>query len=86
MAEQSTSRPPGAHPNGSSEASEVAALREEVARLRELLIARDAELGRAGGRLEQLEERTNRMLGAAVFLRRLGPPFARLRALLRGRG
>lgn len=94
MAEQSTSRPPSSHPNGSSEAPEsVAALhaelahsREEVERLRELLIARDAELGQARGRLEQLEERTNRVLGAAVFLRRLGPPFARLRAVLRGRG
>jgi hypothetical protein len=86
MAEQSTSRSPGVDPNGSSEASEFAALRAEVERLRELLIARDAELGQARGRLEQLEERTNRVLGAAVFLRRLGPPFARLRAQLRGRG
>jgi hypothetical protein len=85
MAEQSTSRSPGTDRNGSSEANEAAALREEVARLRELLIARDAELGQARGRLEQLEERTNRMLGAAVFLRRLGPASARLRALLRGR-
>jgi hypothetical protein len=66
--------------------SDVAELRAEVERLRELLIARDAELGQARGRLEQLEERTNRVLGAAVFLRRLGPPFARLRAQLRGRG
>jgi hypothetical protein len=66
--------------------SDVAELREEVERLRGLLIARDAELGQARGRLEQLEERTNRMLGAVVFLRRLGPPFARLRASLRGRG
>lgn len=65
---------------------ELARSRKEAARLRDLLIARDAELGRARGRLEQLEERTNRMLGAAVFLRRLGPPFARLRASLRGRG
>jgi hypothetical protein len=86
MAEQSTSRPAGVDPNGSSEEPEVAALRAEVERLRELLIARDAELGQARGRLEQLEERTNRVLGAAVFLRRLGPPFARLRAQLRGRG
>ncbi len=66
--------------------SDVAELREEVERLRGLLIARDAELGQARGRLEQLEERTNRVLGAAVFLRRLGPPFARLRAQLRDRG
>lgn len=64
---------------------ELARSREEVKRLRDLLVAKDAELGRARGRLEQLEQRTNRMLGAVVFLRRLGPPFARLRALLRGR-
>jgi hypothetical protein len=86
MAEQSTSRRPGANENGLSEASEVDALRGEVVRLRELLIARDAELGQARGRLEQLEQRTNRVLGAATFLRRLGPPFARLRAQLRSRG
>jgi hypothetical protein len=73
-------------PEAAALREELARSREEVLRLRELLIARDAELGRARGRLEQLEERTNRMLGAAVFLRRLGPPFARLRAQLRGRG
>lgn len=94
MAEQTTSRPPSAHPNGSSEEpestaalrDELARSREEVLRLRDLLIGKDAEMGRLRGRLEQLEERTNRMLGAAVFLRRLGPASARLRALLRGRG
>jgi len=93
MAEPTTSRQSTAHPNGSSETPEAAALREELAhsreevvRLRDLLIAKDAEMGKLRGRLEQLEERTNRMLGAAVFLRRLGPASARLRALLRGRG
>ena len=55
-------------------------------RLRDLLIAKDAELGRARGRLEQLEARTTRLLGAAAWLRRFGPPFARLRAALRSRG
>ena len=54
-------------------------------RLRGLLIARDAEMGQLRGRLEQLEARTTRMLGAAAWLRRFGPPFARLRASLRGR-
>jgi hypothetical protein len=80
------------HPNGSSEAPETAALREELARsreevlrLRDLLIGKDAEMGRLRGRLEQLEDRMNRLLGAAVWLRRLGPATARLRALL-GRG
>jgi sugar/nucleoside kinase (ribokinase family) len=93
MAEQTVS----SRPNGrtqSSEAPESAGLREELARsreevlrLRDLLIAKDAEMGRLRGRLEQLEDRTARMLGAAVWLRRLGPATARLRALARrGRG
>jgi hypothetical protein len=92
MAEQTADRP-ATRLDGSTDASELAALREELARsreeamrLRDLLIARDAELGQARGRLEQLEARTTRLLGAAAGLRRLGPPFARLRAMLRGRG
>ncbi|HWM64140.1 MAG TPA: hypothetical protein VNP96_09170 [Solirubrobacterales bacterium] len=70
--------------------TEIAALREElarsqdeVARLRDLLIAKDLEMGKVRGRLEQLEQRTNRLLGAAVRLRRFGPAFARIRAALR---
>jgi hypothetical protein len=93
MADRTTSRQPALHPNGSSDSPETAALREELARsreeilrLRDLLIAKDAEMGGLRGRLEQLEERTNRMLGAAARLRRFGPVFARLRATLRGRG
>lgn len=91
MAEQSTSSRSDL-PNGSSEAPEVAALREELARsreeilrLRDLLIGQDAEMGRLRGRLEQLEDRTTRLLGAAAFLRRLGPATAGLRKLGRGR-
>jgi hypothetical protein len=93
MAEPITSRQPAARLNGSAEAPDLAALREELARsreevmrLRDLLIAKDAELGRVRGRLEQLEARTTRLLGAVAWLRRFGPPFARLRAMLRGRG
>lgn len=84
------SRQPSGQPNGGSEGPEVAALREELAqsrkeivRLRDLLIAKDAELGRALGRVEQLELRMTRLLGAAAWLRRFGPPTARLRARLR---
>lgn len=90
MAERTTSRQAGARANGSSEASEVSALREELARsreevmrLRDLLIGKDAEMGKLRGRLELLEDRTNRVLGAAVRLRRFGPAAARLRAMLR---
>jgi chromosome segregation ATPase len=92
MAKPTTSRQAQARLNGSSETPDLAALREELARsreevmrLRDLLIAKDAELGRVRGRLEQLEARTTRMLGAAAWLRRFGPPFARLRAMLRSR-
>jgi len=89
MAESTRSRQPNGRANGSSEApesglrEELARAREEVLRLRDLLIAKDAEMGRLRGRLEQLEDRTARMLGAAVWLRRLGPATARLRAMLR---
>jgi hypothetical protein len=92
MAEQTASSPPAGSLNGSSDAPDLAALRdelarsrEEVMRLRDLLIAKDRELGQVRGRLEQLEARTTRLLGAAAWLRRFGPPFARLRAMLRGR-
>jgi hypothetical protein len=92
MAESTASPLAKTHFNGGAEAPDLAALREELARsreevmrLRDLLIAKDAELGRVRGRLEQLEARTTRLLGAAAWLRRFGPPFARLRAILRGR-
>jgi hypothetical protein len=92
MAEQAPPGRPAARRNGSPDAIDAASLREELARsreevmrLRDLLIAKDAELGRARGRLEQLEARTTRLLGAAAWLRRFGPPFARLRAALRSR-
>jgi hypothetical protein len=93
MAEQTASSRPAGGRNGSSDTPDLAAVREELARsreeemrLRDLLIAKDAELGRVRGRLEQLEARTTRLLGGAAWLRRFGPPFARLRAALRGRG
>ena len=92
MAEQTATDRAATHLNGSSEAPDLVALREELARsreevmrLRDLLIAKDIELGRVRGRLEQLEARTTRLLGAAAWLRRFGPPFARLRAMLRDR-
>jgi hypothetical protein len=92
MAEQTVPRQPNGRAKPSSEAPETTALREELARsreevlrLRDLLIGKDAEMGRLRGRLEQLEDRTTRLLGAAAWLRRLGPATARLRALLRDR-
>ena len=92
MAEQTATDRAAIRLNGSSEATglvaqreELASSREEVMRLRDLLIAKDIELGQVRGRLEQVEARTTRLLGAAARLRRFGPPFARLRAMLRSR-
>ena len=52
-------------------ASELAREREEVQRLRALLVARDAELGAARGRLLELETRARYLLGALRRLRAL---------------
>ena len=82
MAERGTSTQNDA---AAPEGPEAAELRAEVARLRGLLVEKDVEMGKVRGRLQQLEERTTRMLGVAARLRRFGPPFARLRAKLRGR-
>jgi hypothetical protein len=54
---------------------ELAREREEVQRLRGLLIARDAELGAARGRLLELEAHARYLLGAARRLRSVSPAF-----------
>lgn len=50
-------------------AEKLAREKEEVLRLRDLLIAKDAELGAARGRLAELEDRSKRLLGRAKRLR-----------------
>lgn len=52
-------------------AEELAREREEVRRLRDLLVARDAELGAARGRVLELETRARYVLGAVRRLREL---------------
>jgi hypothetical protein len=52
-------------------AEELAREKEEVLRLRDLLIAKDAELGAARGRVAELEARSSRLYGAARKLRSL---------------
>jgi hypothetical protein len=52
-------------------AEELAREREEVRRLRGLLVARDAELGAARGRVLELETRARYVLGAVRRLREL---------------
>lgn len=52
--------------------AELAREKQEVVRLRNLLIERDAELGLARGRVAELESRSQRLLGR---LRRLASGF-----------
>jgi len=56
-------------------ADELAREREEVLRLRALLVAKDAELGAARGRVLELEAAARYLLGAARRLRALSPEF-----------
>lgn len=64
--------------------AELAQRDEEIRRLRDLLITRDAELGTALGRLAALEAHLQQLLGIAARLQRL-PGAARLaKAGLRG--
>ena len=72
--------------------AEIDRQREEILRLRDLLIGRDAELGTARGRLAELEDQTQRVANVAnrvqskvprVF-RLFGALLRRLRALARG--
>ena len=62
----------GAPPSGLSE--ELAG-KEEVLRLRDLLIAKDAELGVARGRLAELEVSSLQLLNPAARLRGFLPSF-----------
>jgi hypothetical protein len=57
--------------NAKEPAAELAREREEVDRLRELLVVRDRELGAARGRLLELETRARYVLGALRRLRAL---------------
>ena len=52
-------------------AAELAREQEEVVRLRDLLIARDAELGSARGRVAELEGSSAGLFGLARKLRRM---------------
>ncbi len=52
-------------------AAELQREREEVLRLRDLLIARDAELGEARGRVAELEAPSTKMFGLVRKLRKL---------------
>ena len=69
-----------------AQTEEIARQREEILRLRDLLIGKDAELGALRGRVAELEAGTARLLNLAARLRAKVPPFVwKARAGLRGR-
>lgn len=79
MAEPSAGSQPSA-------AEEVARLREENLRLRDLLIAKDAELGAMKGQVAALEAGTARLLGLVARVRSLIPgPLLRMLGSVRRR-
>jgi hypothetical protein len=65
-------------------AEELAREKEEVLRLRGLLVARDAELGAARGRVLELETRARYVLGALRRLRAFPERAREMAAGLRG--
>lgn len=90
MVEQATSARSDPAARGSSEISELreelARSREEVLRLRDLLIGKDAELGAIRGRIAELEAGTARLLNIPARLRSRVPSFVwSARARLRKR-
>jgi hypothetical protein len=90
MAEQATSPrsdpAASATPDGAELREQLAVSREEVLRLRDLLISKDAELGLLKGRVAELEAGVARLLGLVARVRTLIPGPARSAiAVLRGR-
>jgi hypothetical protein len=77
MAEHATSAKRDA---GEDRDSEVVELKEEILRLRDLLIGKDAEIGMLRGRLAELEEGSARLTIAATRLRARLPGFLRAAA------
>lgn len=68
MAEQATSAERRSHDEVAALREQLAEQTEEVLRLRDLLIAKDAELGAAKGRLAELSEHSARLIAAARML------------------
>jgi small-conductance mechanosensitive channel len=72
MADQVTRLDPAASPDLKQELN---ARDEEILRLRDLLIAKDAELGSLKGQVAQLEAGTARLLNVVMRVRSLLPGF-----------
>jgi hypothetical protein len=75
MAEQATTTRPGQETDAAELREELARSREEVLRLRDLLIGKDAELGVLRGRVAEMEAGTARLLGIVARVRALVPGF-----------
>jgi hypothetical protein len=58
--------------------AELARQQEEILRLRDLLISKDAELGAAKGRLAELDERSQRLAGLGGRVGKRLPGLGRL--------
>jgi len=70
MAEQATPmEAPAERPEVAELREELARSRQEVLRLRDLLIGKDAEVGTLRGRLTELEEGSAKLLAAATRVR-----------------
>jgi hypothetical protein len=65
--------PQRGHEEAGPQREELARSQEEVLRLRDLLIARDAELGKVKGEMAQLEAGTARLLNLVTRVRSLVP-------------
>jgi chromosome segregation ATPase len=79
MSEQATSREAGAAKGGEAELrAQITRQREEILRLRDLLVSKDAELGAARGRLAELDDRSQRLAGAAGRIESRLPGVGRL--------
>jgi len=75
MTEQATSIHTGSAADPETLREELARNREEVLRLRDLLIGKDAELGSLKGQVAQLEAGTARLLNIVTRVRSLLPGF-----------
>jgi hypothetical protein len=80
MSEPATSTSTGARPPESESElrAEITRQREEILRLRDLLVSKDAELGAAKGRLAELDDRSQRLAGAAGRIESRLPGVGRL--------
>jgi hypothetical protein len=68
-------------PEGQSDAElrdEIARQQEEILRLRDLLVGKDAELGAAKGRLAELDDRSQRIASAAARIEASVPGLGKL--------